>query len=306
MIQSARIAESALRLLSRLPLWWLYRLSDLIYPILYYVVRYRRKVVYENLKNSFPDRSEKERSQIARRFYRFFCDYAVETIKLLTISPEEMRRRMKIVGVEAMDRELEKQPFCFLMLGHYANWEWVSTLAQWTKCHCGQLYTPLHNATFDRVFYDMRSRFGAENISKYDALRRILTLKRDGIPTHIGFISDQAPRANSIHDWMTFLHQDTPIFTGAERIGKKVGAAAYFAHVVRPRRGYYECHVERLTSDMKEFADFELTELYMRRLEREIQEVPHLWLWSHRRWKHTRAAVEAVQNHAKSAKHTKE
>lgn len=288
MINSARLAESILRLFSRLPLWMLYRISDLLFLLVYFVVRYRRKVVRENLSRSFPDRSKQERSLIERRFYRFFCDYAVETIKLLTISEAEMRRRMKVFGCEEMDAELDRQPFCFLMLGHYGNWEWLSTIALWSKHNCGQLYTPLHNATFDRVFYDMRSRFGTENISKYNALRRILSLKSEGIPSHIGFITDQSPRPNSIHDWMTFLHQDTPIFTGAERIGKKVGAAAYFIRVTRPRRGYYECHLERLTSDMREFADYELTELCMRRLEAEINEVPHLWLWTHRRWKHQR------------------
>lgn len=288
MINSASLAESILRLFSRLPLWILYRISDLLFLLVYFVVRYRRKVVRENLSRSFPDRSKQERRLIERRFYRFFCDYAVETIKLLTISEAEMRRRMKVFGCEEMDAELDRQSFCFLMLGHYGNWEWLSTIALWSKHNCGQLYTPLHNATFDRVFYDMRSRFGTENISKYNALRRILSLKSEGIPSHIGFITDQSPRPNSIHDWMTFLHQDTPIFTGAERIGKKVGAAAYFIRVTRPRRGYYECHLERLTSDMREFADYELTELCMRRLEAEINEVPHLWLWTHRRWKHQR------------------
>ena len=288
MINSASLAESILRLFSRLPLWMLYRISDLLFLLVYFVVRYRRKVVRENLSRSFPDRSKQERRLIEQRFYRFFCDYAVETIKLLTISEAEMRRRMKVFGCEEMDAELDRQPFCFLMLGHYGNWEWLSTIALWSKHNCGQLYTPLHNATFDRVFYDMRSRFGTENISKYNALRRILSLKSEGIPSHIGFITDQSPRPNSIHDWMTFLHQDTPIFTGAERIGKKVGAAAYFIRVTRPRRGYYECHLERLTSDMREFADYELTELCMRRLEAEINELPHLWLWTHRRWKHQR------------------
>ena len=288
MIKSASLAESILRLFSRLPLWMLYRISDLLFLLVYFVVRYRRKVVRENLSRSFPDRSKQERRLIEQRFYRFFCDYAVETIKLLTISEAEMRRRMKVFGCEEMDAELDRQPFCFLMLGHYGNWEWLSTIALWSKHNCGQLYTPLHNATFDRVFYDMRSRFGTENISKYNALRRILSLKSEGIPSHIGFITDQSPRPNSIHDWMPFLHQDTPIFTGAERIGKKVGAAAYFIRVTRPRRGYYECHLERLTSDMREFADYELTELCMRRLEAEINEVPHLWLWTHRRWKHQR------------------
>lgn len=295
MTLTEKLGAKALRALSHLPLWWLYRISDLLFPLLYHVVRYRRKVVRQNLTQSFPDYSSKEIKRIERRFFRFFCDYAVETIKFMTISRKEIMRRMRIVGMDVMDTELEKQPFCFLMLGHFGNWEWISSTALWSKRPCAQLYTPLHNKAFDQVFYKMRCRFGNENISKYDALRRILTLKRLGTPTHIGFISDQSPRPNSIHDWMTFLNQDTPLFTGAERIGKRVGAAAYFASVTRPRRGYYECRLERITSDMNEYPDYKLTERYMQMLEAEIKRNPHLWLWTHRRWKHTRAEVEKIQ-----------
>lgn len=280
-----------LRALSRLPLWWLYRISDLLFLLVYHVVRYRRRVVRENLRHSFPDRTERERRRTERRFYRFFCDYAVETLKLLTVSEEEIRRRMKFEGAEAMEEELRTKPFCFMLLGHYGNWEWLSTFQLWSANHCGQLYTPLHNAAADRLFFRLRSRFGTENISKYDALRRILTLKRDGIHTHIGFISDQTPKPNSIHDRMEFLHQDTAVFTGAERIGKRVGAAAYFARVTRPRRGYYVCRLERIVTDMDSLPDYEVTERYMRLLEEQINAVPHLWLWSHRRWKYTQKAA---------------
>lgn len=295
----AQCAESVLRCLSRLPLRFLYGVSDLAYPILYYVVRYRRKVVRSNLRNSFPEKTERERRRIERHFYRFFCDYAVETVKLLSISKEEMMRRMVVTGFDAMDAELDKQPFVFLYLGHYANWEWMSTASLWTHYPTAQLYRPLRNKVFDQVFYDMRTRFGGECISKYEAFRRILTLKREGVRTHIGFISDQSPSPLNIHDWTEFLHQDTALYTGAERIGKKVGAAAYFAHMTRVRRGYYHCQLERLTDDMSKFEDFKLTELYMARMEREIREAPHLWLWSHRRWKHTREEVAHIQAVAK-------
>lgn len=283
-----QLVAALLRLLSRLPLWWLYRLSDLLAPLVYHVVRYRRRTVRTNIDRSFPELSVMERRRIERRFYRFFCDYAVETVKLMTIGREEIMRRMKVVGAEEMDAELRHAPFVFLMLGHYGNWEWLSTIGSWSHEHCAQLYTPLHNATFDRIFLRLRSRFGSECVSKRDALRRILTLKREGIPAHFGFISDQAPTPNSIHDWMTFLHQDTPLFTGAERIGKRVGGAAWFARVERPRRGYYVCHLERITADMTAYPDYEVTEQYMRLLEAEIRRAPHLWLWTHKRWKHQR------------------
>lgn len=286
MAQSKHITERLLRLISRLPLWWLYRLSDLLFPLVYHVVRYRRRTVHDNLRRSFPKRSALERRIIERRFYRFLCDYAVETLKLMTITPEEMRRRMKFTGVEEADKLLDQHSFCFLMLGHFGNWEWISTFASWSRHHCGQIYKPLHNATFDAIFYHLRSRFGAENIAKRDVLQRIVALRRAGTPTHIGFIADQSPRGNSIHERITFLHQSTPIFTGAERIGRRVGAAAVFARVTRPRRGYYECHVEPLADNIADLDENEFTELFMRRLEREIEERPHLWLWTHKRWKY--------------------
>lgn len=283
-------AGKLLEMISRLPMWWLYRLSDLIFPLLYYVLRYRRHVTRSNLLRSFPEKTDKERRQIEYKFYRFFCDYIVETIKLLTISPQEMIKRMKICGAKEMDDELHRQPFVFLMLGHFGNWEWMSSFPLWSHRKGAQLYKPLRNPYFDKLFLYLRSRLGAECISRNEAFRRILSLKKEGIPTHIGFIADQCPKRSSIHDWISFLHQDTPIFTGAERIGKKVGAAAFFAHITRPRRGYYTCQIEMLTPDMTKHPDFEVTEIYMKRLEAEIQETPHLWLWSHRRWKHQRTS----------------
>ena len=282
-----------LRLISRLPLGVLYVLADLCFPLLYYVARYRRKVVTENLNNAFPELSPRERRQIRRRFYRWFCDYVVETLKLLSISRQEMMRRMVIEGVDEMERSLKTKPFVFIFLGHYCNWEWVSSIPLWYQkedSHGAQLYRPLKNKAFDGLFLEMRSRFGSENISKYEALRHILQLRRDGKKTCIGFISDQTPGWNSIHDWVDFLHQDTPVFTGTERIAKKVDAAIFFADIRRVRRGYYHLVLRRMTDEPKDFPDYALTEQYMRELEQIIRRQPHLWLWSHRRWKHRRAA----------------
>lgn len=282
-----------LRLISRLPLGVLYVLADLCFPLLYYVARYRRKVVTENLNNAFPELSPRERRQIRRRFYRWFCDYVVETLKLLSMSRQEMMRRMIIEGVDEMERSLETKPFVFIFLGHYCNWEWVSSIPLWYQkedSHGAQLYRPLKNKAFDGLFLEMRSRFGSENISKYEALRHILQLRRNGKKTCIGFISDQTPGWNSIHDWVDFLHQDTPVFTGTERIAKKVDAAIFFADIRRVRRGYYHLVLRRMTDEPKDFPDYALTEQYMRELEQIIRRQPHLWLWSHRRWKHRRAA----------------
>lgn len=277
-----------LRLFSRLPLRVLYVVSDVCFPVLYYVVRYRRRVVRENIDTALTELSVHERRRVERRFYRWFCDYVVETIKLLTISEEEMRRRITMDGVAEMERELEQRPFVFVYLGHYCNWEWISTLPLWTRqegTHCAQLYRPLNDKHIDRLFYRMRTRFGAENISKYEAFRHILRLRADDKRTIIGFISDQRPAREATHDWTDFLHHDTPIITGAEHIAKKVDAAVYFADVERVRRGYYHLVFRPMASDARSVPDFQLSEEYMHRLEAMIRRQPHLWLWTHKRWK---------------------
>ena len=278
---------------SILPLRVLYIFSDGLYLLVYKVVGYRRRVVRKNLSLSFPEKSEAERRVIEREFYHFFCDYIFETIKLATISKEEMRRRLSVSGMEHIERAIRNGRSVSIFLGHYCNWEWVSSIPLWYQkedSHGAQLYRPLKNKAFDGLFLEMRSRFGSENISKYEALRHILQLRRDGKKTCIGFISDQTPGWNSIHDWVDFLHQDTPVFTGTERIAKKVDAAIFFADIRRVRRGYYHLVLRRMTDEPKDFPDYALTEQYMRELEQIIRRQPHLWLWSHRRWKHRRAA----------------
>ncbi len=288
-----KILLALLRLFSRLPLGVLYVFSDICFLITYYILRYRRKVVRLNLSRSFPELTEKERKHIERRFYRWFCDYIMETVKLLTISQKELKRRMRMDGMEDMEKDLETHPFVFVFLGHYCNWEWVSSLPLWAQkptTHTAQLYRPLRSQWADKLFYRMRSRFGSENISKYDALRRIMALKQEGVKTVVGFISDQSPSWNNVHEWVNFLHQDTPVFTGTERIGKKVNAAIYFADVKCLKRGYYHLHFRHMTSEPKQFEDFRLTDIYMEELEKIIHRQPHLWLWSHRRWKLQRNA----------------
>ena len=198
---------------------------------------------------------------------------------------------MRFEGIDEMERDLEQEPFVFVYLGHYGNWEWISTLGLWLSegLHAAQLYKPLHDKALDGLFLKMRTRFGSECIDKNIALRRIVQLKQEGRRSVIGFISDQSPRVDSIHDWVTFLSQDTPVFTGTERIAKKVGAAVYFADVTRPARGQYLCRFRRMEAHATNAkGEYELTERYMQLLEEMIRRNPRLWLWSHRRWKHRR------------------
>ena len=285
-------------LFSKLPLCVLYVLSDCIYYLLYYCIRYRRKVVRKNLVNSFPKKTEKEIIKIEKGFYAWFCDYVVETIKVRSFSEEEIRRRMTFEGLEAIYEDMEKDDhtFCFAYLGHYCNWEWVASLPLWTgdKLKCAQIYHPLENEAFNKMFVDVRGRFGAENITMAETLRRIIQLKREKTKTIIGFIADQTPVWNSIHLWMDFLNQETPTFTGTERIAKQVNACIYYIDLFRPRRGYYRAVFKPVVWEKDSEKEFPITEAYMHLLEETIGRAPAFWLWSHNRWKRSRAVAEQM------------
>ena len=275
---------------SLLPLRILYVLSDLLFWLLYAVVGYRKAVIRKNLKESFPEKSDEELRQIERGFYRFFCDYLVETIKMMTISKENIRRRLTFKGTELVDEIVESGQSCAVYLGHLGNWEWVTSLPLWVtpKAQCGQIYHPLENKEFDRLFLYSRQRLGAKCIAMQDTLREILNYRKENQPVVIGYISDQVPFWTNIHHWVDFLHHDTPVLTGTERIARKVNHAVFFLDVHRVRRGYYEAEFKLITREPQKMDEFEITDIYFKLLEESIRRAPEFWLWSHNRWKRTR------------------
>ena len=290
-------------LLSLLPFRVLYFLSDVLFGLVYHVVKYRRDVVRSNLSDSFPEKDVEEIVRIERDFYHFFCDYVVETLKLTSISRKEMRRRMVFHGVDGLEQALEEgDGFVFMYLGHYCNWEWVASLSSvLTPPILGaQIYHPLYDKAMDRFFLKLRNQFGGECIPMKQTLRRIVELKREKQPTVIGFISDQLPKWNSIHFFVPFLHRETAVFTGAEQIGRQVGAVYFFAEMTRPRRGYYECTFRRMELPEGEQKEYAMTALFMTLLERMIRQAPQYWLWTHKRWKRTKE--EWMQRKAQEGK----
>lgn len=278
---------------SLFPLRFLYVVSDVLYYPLYYVVRYRRRVVRKNLTESFPEKTPAEIKRIEKQFYAFFCDYVVETLKQFSMSEKQMRRRMTFSGTDDIIRDMEQEGkhFTFIYLGHYCNWEWIASMPCWfpKKIMGGQIYHPLYNKAFDRLFLRVRSQYGGTCIPMKETLRKILDMRRQGERVVIGFISDQAPKWNSIHHFTPFLHHETPVFIGTEKIGRKMDAIIYFAEVTRPRRGYYHCHLYRMVDDIKSVPEYEVTDIYMQHLEQMIRRAPQYWLWSHNRWKRTKA-----------------
>lgn len=276
---------------SLLPLRVLYILSDGMYFVIYRLLRYRRRVVRENLERSFPEKDAKEITKIEQQFYHWFCDYLGETFKMLSISSEEMSRRMVFKGTDEINRLLSEGVSCGVFLGHYCNWEWVSTLPLALKNGYinAELYHPLENVAFNDLFLKLRQRFGSVCIPMQEALRQLLKYRNEGQPIIIGYIADQKPHWRNMHLWMDFLnHKDTPILTGSERLVKRMRQAFFYADMKRVKRGYYECEFKLMERDTKDIPDFQITERYMKELEKTINRDPAFWLWSHDRWARTR------------------
>ena len=223
------------------------------------------------------------------RFYHFFCDYILETLKIQTMSQAEMRRRVVFTGMDEMVRQLEQsgKQFAFCYLGHYGNWEWMASFPLWfgEPWEGAQIYHPLKNKAMDDFFLRMRSQFRGTCIPMKQTLRQILTDRRQGKHKIIGFIADQGPKWEAVHHWSDFLNHKTAFFTGTEYIARQVDAALLYLRVSRPRRGYYTANVEIITLQPKEMEEYAATERYISLLEAQIRQQPELWLWTHNRWK---------------------
>lgn len=275
--------------LSVLPLRVLYIFSDILAWLAHSVVRYRRKVVRANLTESFPEKSAAEIGRIEKEFYRFLGDYFFETVKLFSMSDSFIDRHLRLEGLDELNHAVEAGRNVTLYLGHYCNWEWVSSLPLHIspKAMCAQIYHPLSNRGSDKFFYRLRTRFGATNVPMEDTLRVLLKCRKEGKPSVTGYIADQAPGLNA-HLFVDFLNHDTIAYTGPERISRFLKADVFYAHMSRPKRGNYTLRFVPITDHIAAEPLFEPSREYFRLLEQNIREAPQYWLWSHRRWKRTR------------------
>lgn len=274
-------------LLALLPFSVLYVFSDILYFIVYYIVRYRRKIVRKNLYNSFPEKSERQIVKIEKEFYHHLCDCYFEAVKLLSISEEEMKRRMKFVNPEIIERLTASGNSCILGLGHFANWEWVSsiTLHLESNLKLGFLYKELHSKAFDQLFLKMRSGFGAVPIEKLSAFRSMVQFKQEKQSMLIGFLSDQRPPKKVNQYWTKFLNQDTNVQNGMERIAKHLACSIVYLDIKKVKRGHYAAKIFVITPDASDEPDNLIMERYIRKLEESVIRDPALYLWSHNRWK---------------------
>lgn len=273
-------------LISLCPFWLLYRISDVVYFLLYYVVGYRKKVVNENLTNSFPDKSAKEIIQLQKEFYRYLCDLMFETLKTITWDEKTVRKRVKMHGVELMDELYEQKKNVIAVMGHLGNWEWAGPgFSLNYKQQLYVVYQPLSNKYFEKLFAGSRTKFTTEIIPRKDTLRRMIRNK--GTINATALIADQAPTPVNTAVWIDFLNQRTAVFNGPEKIAKMLDCAVVYMDIKRVKRGYYEVVPTLLFDQPKETDDLEITMAFNRILEQGIISRPETWLWSHRRWKHT-------------------
>lgn len=277
--------------LSYLPFRVMYVLSDLMYYLLYYVIRYRRKVVRKNLTESFPDKNPDEIIRIEKRFYHYFMDLILECIKLASISREEIRKRMVFVNSEEVNAKFREGKNITAFIGHFGNWEWMTSAGLWfdDNAICVQVYHALVNGDMDRLMKQMRERMGKNVcVEMRKTARFVNNMANEGKPFLMALIADQSPKRRDIKHYVTFLNHDVPVIVGPEKMTKHYDYAPFFVSVHRVKRGYYEMRVSSLHEDATSLPDYELTDLYFRRLEEEIRQQPECYLWTHNRFKYAR------------------
>lgn len=279
-------------LVSKLPYRALYVISDIANLVLYHIVRYRRDIVRRNITSAFPEKSLEECISIERGFYKWFCDYFVETVKLMSVSRQELLSRIEFRGIDKIEECFDRGQTCTGILGHYGNWELLSATGLVIKKHpeavIGLIYHPLRSQLFDRLFINMRQSMGGVCVPKKDILRYLVSFRSQNLMNLFGYIADQAPRYRNIHLWLPFLNHDTPVFTGAERIMRKMNNAVFYIDVERPERGKYIYTFKFMTDKPGEMPEFEITKKFFVMLEQTIRREPRFYLWSHNRWKRTR------------------
>ena len=282
-----------LKPLSFFPLWFLYYLSNFLFVLIYHITGYRKSVVNTNLRNSFPNKSIREIEVIQKAFFVHLCDMIAESIKLFSISLEELQSRFKIVNTEILDNYYRQGRSVILVGGHYNNWEIAAMcFDSITPHHTIGIYSPLSNKFFDRKLGLSRTKYGVEIIPKRLVSKTFSTYKDKLTMTIFG--ADQSPTYSRYVHWTTFLNQETAVHTGTERFAVKYNYPVIFIRINKVKRGYYEGVLEVLEENPKNSRDGKITNLHTKTLEKIILEEPQYWLWSHKRWKRKKTGEERV------------
>jgi KDO2-lipid IV(A) lauroyltransferase len=280
------LAYPILWLVSRLPFSILYFLSDLLYPLIYNVVGYRKKVVRDNLALVFPDLSEDERLIIEKKFFRHMCDIFLEMMKTMGISNKEAAKRYVFTNIE-LYHQLEKEGRnTMIMLPHYASWEWVFSLNAQISAKGYGIYLKIQNKYFDKLVRDIRSKFGTTLIVTNESRKIVKDAKASGELFSLGIISDQSPMVSRARHWAKFMDIMVPVHIGGEELAKEHNLVPLYLKVVKLKRGYYQATFKKLCNNPNDLPNYKITEMFLGETEKSIREAPEYYFWTHKRWKH--------------------
>ena len=282
-------------MISILPMRLLYIFSDFIFVLVYYIIGYRKKTVRYNLDLVFPEKSKKEKDIIMKKFFHHFCDLILESIKSLSISEAELKKRFKPTNIEEIKQFETKRKSVVIMMAHYGSWEWIFILQRYVSHKGYAIYKRLENKYFDALVKRIRAKYNTYLITNKEAVPTLVRCKVNNELTFNGFVSDQTPKHDKAYHWNEFMGIKVPIHTGAETIAKRLDMPIVYCAVKKVGRGYYEVSFKTLAMNAKEYDDFEITDNFTKLVENQIREAPEYYLWTHKRWKHKDRVPEKFQ-----------
>ncbi|SHG36707.1 KDO2-lipid IV(A) lauroyltransferase [Chryseobacterium oranimense] len=275
-----------LYLISKLPLKVLYIFSDVMFFLNYYLVGYRKKVITQNLRNSFPEKTEEEIGDIKKKFYLNFSDYLVETIKSFSISETESRVRMQHINQEVFHEAKAEGKNVIMLAGHVFNWEWINALAKIIpQKHCHPVYRKVNSDFWENQMKIVRNKFGNEALEANEVIMNIFRSKNDGDSAYM-FVADQTPHVAHVNYGLEFLHQRTPAFIGYDKLATRMDLAFIYCEMKKVKRGYYQVNYHRIYPEGEKFTEHEVVRKFHQLLENTLNKHPDNYLWSHRKWKY--------------------
>jgi len=273
-------------IISILPFRILYFVSDIFYILVFYIIGYRKTVVLNNLKLAFPNKTEQELLRLRKKFYHHFVDIFMEMIKSFTISEKEINNRYAYTNTDFLNTLFKDRKSVILISSHYANWEWILNLSEHVKYKCVGAYTKIANPYFNRAVLKSRGRFGVELVQTSKTVRAMINFKKENVQAIYGLLSDQSPQIEKTLYWGEFLGARVPIHTGGEILAKKFDMNMVFMDTKKLKRGHYESTFSLISNETKKHANFQLTDLFIEKMEDQIKRQPEFYFWTHKRFKH--------------------